>query len=67
MSEEVITRQLVVFSLGEEEYALPIADVRLRPVGQRGARRAPFDQQADRVVEVGVGIQPYGAVSVPFA
>jgi len=27
MSEEVITRQLVVFSLGEEEYALPIADV----------------------------------------
>ena len=27
MSDEVITRQLVVFSLGEEEYALPIADV----------------------------------------
>jgi purine-binding chemotaxis protein CheW len=27
MTEEVITRQLVVFSLGEEEYALPIADV----------------------------------------
>jgi purine-binding chemotaxis protein CheW len=27
MSEEVITRQLVVFSLGDEEYALPIADV----------------------------------------
>jgi purine-binding chemotaxis protein CheW len=27
MSEEAITRQLVVFSLGEEEYALPIADV----------------------------------------
>jgi purine-binding chemotaxis protein CheW len=27
MSEEVTTRQLVVFSLGEEEYALPIADV----------------------------------------
>jgi purine-binding chemotaxis protein CheW len=27
MSEEAITRQLVVFSLGNEEYALPIADV----------------------------------------
>ena len=27
MSEEAITRQLVVFSLGDEEYALPIADV----------------------------------------
>lgn len=27
MTEEVITHQLVVFSLGEEEYALPIADV----------------------------------------
>jgi purine-binding chemotaxis protein CheW len=27
MSEEIVTRQLVVFSLGEEEYALPIADV----------------------------------------
>ena len=27
MSEEVTTRQLVVFSLGDEEYALPIADV----------------------------------------
>jgi purine-binding chemotaxis protein CheW len=27
MSEEVVTRQLVVFSLGDEEYALPIADV----------------------------------------
>jgi purine-binding chemotaxis protein CheW len=27
MSEEATTRQLVVFSLGEEEYALPIADV----------------------------------------
>jgi purine-binding chemotaxis protein CheW len=27
MSEEAVTRQLVVFSLGDEEYALPIADV----------------------------------------
>jgi purine-binding chemotaxis protein CheW len=27
MTEDVITRQLVVFSLGDEEYALPIADV----------------------------------------
>ena len=27
MSEEAITRQLVVFTLGDEEYALPIADV----------------------------------------
>ena len=27
MSEEATTRQLVVFSLGDEEYALPIADV----------------------------------------
>jgi purine-binding chemotaxis protein CheW len=27
MSEEAPTRQLVVFSLGDEEYALPIADV----------------------------------------
>jgi purine-binding chemotaxis protein CheW len=27
MSEEANTRQLVVFSLGDEEYALPIADV----------------------------------------
>jgi purine-binding chemotaxis protein CheW len=27
MSEESVTRQLVVFSLGDEEYALPIADV----------------------------------------
>jgi purine-binding chemotaxis protein CheW len=27
MSEEIVTRQLVVFSLGDEEYALPIADV----------------------------------------
>jgi purine-binding chemotaxis protein CheW len=27
MSEETVTRQLVVFSLGDEEYALPIADV----------------------------------------
>lgn len=27
MSEDVPTRQLVVFSLGDEEYALPIADV----------------------------------------
>ena len=27
MSDEIVTRQLVVFSLGEEEYALPIADV----------------------------------------
>jgi purine-binding chemotaxis protein CheW len=27
MSEDVPTRQLVVFSLGDEEYALPISDV----------------------------------------
>jgi purine-binding chemotaxis protein CheW len=27
MTEEAFTRQLVVFSLGDEEYALPIADV----------------------------------------
>ena len=43
MSEEVITRQLVVFSLGEEEYALPIADVHGSSATRSRARSRPPD------------------------